>query len=472
MPTREGAQAGPSAYDPADAHPATGSRTARPVPSVMTAPMLDLAPTTPATSAPVPDTIRRYGGGGPRRIAENAGLVITHGEGNHLVDDAGRRYLDFATAMGVAAFGHGHPRISRAIADQAARLSASVLHVPEQASYLERLARLLPPGLDRTALYSGGTEAVEVAVRLAQSVTGRRHLVSFRTGFHGKSTGLRYTGERYAEERAWLGVDWVHSVPYPECREHDAVDYRSCTDDGAAALAELERHAAALEGGLAAVIVEPILGTAGNRPPQRLFHQGLRDLCRERGWLLIFDESITGFGRLGTPFAAEWFDIKPDILVLGKAMGGGFPLSGVAASGDLWDHSLFAELSATSSSYGANPVACAAGLAVVDTLEIPGFLANVQRVGAHLGAGLRSLAARAPYLERPRGVGLMLGFDLVDPATGEPASADLSQRLFRRLLDHGLLVAQVPAVRLNAPLTLTMDEADAALEAMSGALCE
>jgi 4-aminobutyrate aminotransferase-like enzyme len=373
--------------------------------------------------------------------------------------------------MGVAAFGHGHPRISRAIAEQAARLSATVLHVPEQAAYLRRLAALLPPSLDRTALYSGGTEAVEVEVRLAQSVTGRRHLISFRAGFHGKSTGLRYTGERFAQERAWLGVDWVHSVPYPECREHDAVDYPSCTDDGGAAITELDRYAATLEGGVAAVIVEPILGTAGNRPPERLFHHRLRDLCRERGWLLVFDESITGFGRLGTQFATEWFGVRPDILILGKAMGGGFPLSGVATSGDLWDRSLFAELSATSSSYGANPVACAAGAAVLDAIEEPGFLDNVRRVGGHLGAGLRALAEQSPHVALPRGVGLMLGFDLVDPATGELASAELSQVLFRRLLDHGLLVAQVPAVRLNAPLTLTRAEADEALEAMRGALC-
>jgi 4-aminobutyrate aminotransferase-like enzyme len=468
---RQGLGSDLPAYDPADAHPATGSRNARPAPSVITAPMLDLAPTTPETSADVPDLIRRYGGGGPRRIAENADLVITRGEGNHLVDDAERRYLDFATAMGVAAFGHGHPRISQAIAQQAARLSATVLHVPEQATYLRRLAKLLPGGLDRTALYSGGTEAVEVAVRLAQSVTGRRHLISFRTGFHGKSTGLRYTGERYAQERAWLGVDWVHSVPYPECREHDAVDYPGCTDHGAEALVELDRYASTLDGGVAAVIVEPLLGTAGNRPPQRLFHRRLRDLCSERGWLLIFDESITGFGRLGTVFAAEWFQVDPDILILGKAMGGGFPLSGVATSGDLWDRSLFAELSATSSSYGANPVACAAGLAVLETLEEPGFLDNVRRVGTHLGAGLRELAARSPHVAQPRGAGMMLGFDLVDPASGELASTELSQRLFRRLLDHGLLVAQVPAVRLNAPLTLTLGEADAALEAMNAALC-
>ena len=425
-----------------------------------------------ASSADVQDTIRRYGGGGPRRIAENAGLVITHGEGNHLVDDRGRRYLDFATAMGVAAFGHGESRISRAIAAQASRLTATVLHVPEQAAYLERLAGVLPAGLDRTALYSGGTEAVEVAVRLAQSVTGRRHFVSFTTGFHGKSTGLRYTGERYAAEREWLGIDWVHSVPYPECREHDAVDYPTCEDAGEAALRELDSLAATLDGGLAAVIVEPILGTAGNRPPQRRFLERLRTLTRERGWLLILDESITGMGRLGRLFAAEWFGVDPDILILGKAVGGGFPLSGVATGSDLWDRSLFAELSATSSSYGANPLACAAGMAVLDTIEEDDVLESVRRTGARMAAGLRQLAEASPYVRLPRGVGLMLGFDIVDPATGALADAALSQRMFLRILERGLLIAQVPGVRLNAPLTLTDAEAETALGALHDALCE
>ena len=422
-------------------------------------------------SAGVADTIRRHGGGGPRRIAENAGLVITHGEGSHLVDDTGRRYLDLATAMGVAAIGHGHPRWVEAVAEQSRRLAACVLHVPEQAEYLARLAGVLPAGLDRTALYSGGTEAVEVAIRLAQSATGRRHVISFTTGFHGKSAGTRYAGRRYADERAWLGVDWVHDVAYPACTEHGVLDYATCEDGGAQTLAELEGIAAGLDGGVAAILVEPILGTAGNRPPQRRFLEGLRGLCSRRGWLLILDESITGMGRLGTWFAAGWFGVDPDILILGKAIGGGYPLSGVAASSALWDGSVFAELSATSSSYGGNPVGCAAGLAVLDIVGAEGFLAGVAGTGRRLGEGLARIAAESDYVRHPRGVGLMLGFDLVDPATGEPASAELSQRLFLAMLERGLLVAQVPAVRLNAPLTLTEAEADQALEAMAGALC-
>jgi 4-aminobutyrate aminotransferase / (S)-3-amino-2-methylpropionate transaminase / 5-aminovalerate transaminase len=420
----------------------------------------------------VPDTIRRLGGGGPRRIAESAGVVITHGRGARLFDQQGRAYLDFATAMGVAGFGHAHPRWAQALAEQAAQLAATVLHTPMQAEYLAGLAEVVPAGLERVALYSGGTEAVEVALRLAQSHTGQTNVLSFTTGFHGKTAGTRFAGRRYADEREALGVTWIHDVPYPECTEHDAVSYPDCTAGGAATLAELDRYAATLEGGVAAVIVEPVLGTAGNRPPERLFLTRLRDLCTRRGWLLVMDENITGFGRLGTNFAADWFSVKPDILVMGKAMGGGFPLSGVAAPSTLWDNSLYAEMSATSSSYGANPVACAAGLAVLEILGGDGFLENIAAVGAVLAEGLREIERSSPYVERTRGAGLMLGFDFVDPATGELAGPELCKRLFLDTLARGLLiVGDVPGVRLNPPMTLTVAEAEQALEALSGAVC-
>jgi 4-aminobutyrate aminotransferase-like enzyme len=395
---------------------------------------------------------------------------VTHGEGPYLVTDSGRRLLDFATAMGVAAIGHGNAVWSDAVAGQARRLAACVLHTPEHAAYLERLAGVLPEGVDRVALYSGGAEAVEVAVRLAQSVTGRRDLISFSSGFHGKTTGVRFSGGRFPEERLSLGVDWVHSLPYPRCERHDALSYPTCEEDGAAAVAELDRVAAELDG-VAAVIVEPVLGTAGNRPPQRRFLAGLRALCDARGWLLIVDESITGFGRLGRNFAVDWFGVRPDILVLGKAIGGGYPLSGVAAPGALWDSSLFAQPSATSSSYGANPIACVAGMAVLDVVTAPGFLEQVNRTALRLAEGVAALEQSSPYVARNRGVGMMLGFDLVDPASGELARPDLCVRLFRRCLDEGILiVGDVPEVRLNPPLVLDEDGADEAIAALRRAL--
>jgi len=423
------------------------------------------------SSGDIPQTIRRLGGGGPRRIAESAGIVITHGEGSHLIDEQGRRYLDFATAMGVAAIGHGHPRFASAVGEQAARLTACVLHTAEHAEYLAAMAEFVPPGLERVALYSGGAEAVEVAVRLAQSYTGQRHVISFTNGFHGRTAAVRFTGHRFPEERAVLGIDWVHDVPYPTCSNHDAASYPNCDETGAGAIETLEGFAAGLDG-VAAVMVEPVLGTAGNRPPERGFLTALREVCTRHGWPLIADESITGFGRLGNNFACDHFGVIPDILILGKAIGGGFPLSGVAAGSTMWDNSIFAELSATSSSYGANPLACVAGTAVLDIITGPGFLDNVNAVATRLALGLRELERRSPYVAASRGAGMMLGFDLIDPASGSAAAPELCRTLFRSCLEHGLLmVGDVPAVRLNPPLVLTEGEADEALDSLSAALC-
>ena len=421
-------------------------------------------------TAQVAEAVRRLGGGGPRRIAESAGLVVTHGEGPYLVTDSGKRLLDFATAMGVAAIGHGNPVWSEAIARQAERLAACVLHTPEHAVYLQRLAGVLPAGVDRVALYSGGAEAVEVAVRLAQSVSGHRNLISFSSGFHGKTFGVRFSGGRFPEERVTLGVDWVHSLPYPRCERHDARSFPACEEDGAAALAGLDRRAAELDG-VVTVIVEPVLGTAGNRPPERRFLGGLRALCDKRGWLLVVDESITGFGRLGRNFAVDWFGVRPDILVLGKAIGGGYPLSGVAAPGALWDDSLFAQPSATSSSYGANPLSCAAGTAVVDVVTAPGFLEHVRRTRTSPGRGHRrarqGVAVRGPQPRRRHDARLRPH----RPGHRRSRHVGPLRQLFRRCLDEGILiVGDVPEVRLNPPLVLTEDEADDAIAALRRAL--
>ncbi len=163
--------------------------------------------------------------------------------------------------------------------------------------------------------------------------------------------------------------------------------------------------------------------------------------------------------------------MRPDILVLGKAIGGGYPLSGVAAPSRLWDQSLFAQPSATSSSYGANPLACAAGSAVLEVVTAPGFLDQVGRTGRRLAEGLAALESRSPYVARNRGVGMMLGFDLIEPRTGALADPALCGALFRRCLEEGILiVGDVPEVRLNPPLVLTEDGADEAIEALRRAL--
>ncbi len=425
--------------------------------------MVDMSITQPREGLLSADLASRYAGGGVRRIAAKAGLSIVEGEGSYLIDDRRHRYLDFVSGYGVAALGHGHPRWVDAVTEQARSLCVSPFHNPARADYLTRLAAVLPSGLTHTALFSGGAEAVEAALRMTQRATGRDGVLAFNSAFHGKTVGVRFAGGAYEEERASLDVNWLRHAVYPACRSHSASHYDDCQEVPSDLLQELAKRPDLA--GIGSVIVEPVLGTAGNIPPQRHFLSRLRALCDDRGWLLVFDESQTGFGRTGPMFASDRFGVIPDVLVMGKGMGGGFPIGGVAASPELWAAASLDRPSATSSSFGANPLACAAGGAVLDVLTRPSFGSDARRVGALLADGLDELAAVSSYVSWSRGMGMMLGFDIVDPHTDRPADRELCGSLFRRCRDSGLLLAaDVPRVRLSPPLTLSDEEAEQALE--------
>ncbi len=333
------------------------------------------------------------------------------------------------------------------------------LYTSELGSYLSALAGLLPSSLSDVALSSTGTEAVEMALRLGQTAVGKSGVLSFYDGFHGKTAAVRYTRNPQTTEAAALAPSWMHSAPFPACREHDAFDYTSCEESASDEIAALRERGDLDDVGV--VLVEPVLGTAGNIPPKRPFPKALRDLCDECGWLLIYDESITGFGRTGELFAFEAFGADPDILVLSKGLGGGFPLSAVCAPSTLWQASALSAPSATSSSYGGNPIACAAGVATLEIVTGPGFIDGVKATAELAAQRLRQLAHGSARVARPRGIGLMLGFDLVDRETGELATGPECEDVFRSCRDRGLLVAaNVPRVRLSPPLTVTAAEID------------
>lgn len=417
-------------------------------------------------SASTAETIRELHGGGTRRIAETTDLVLERGSGSFVFASDGSRYLDAISGFGVASIGHCHPHWVGAVQAQAERLAVTPLYTPELGRLLEALAEVLPAPVNRTALFSGGAEAVEVAVRLAQTASGRSGVLSFERSFHGKTSAVRYSSDPSSPEARLLGPSWLRAFPFPACIGHDAVDYESC-GESAAGLVEAIGGREDLREEVGAVVVEPVLGTAGNIPPARRFLSELRALCDQRGWLLVFDESITGFGRTGDLFAFEHFGVAPDVLVLGKGMGGGLPLSAVCASAELWRSSVLGVPSATSSSFGGNPLACAAGLATLEVIGGDGFLDNVRSVGRRLAQGLRDLAAASPRVARPRGVGLMLGFDLVDPDSGQLADTASCSAVCLACRDRGVLVvADVPRVRLSPPLTLSPGEADELLDVL------
>jgi 4-aminobutyrate aminotransferase-like enzyme len=407
----------------------------------------------------VGDAIRRFAGGGRRRIAQSADLVVERGQGSYLYGAGGRRFLDAVSGYGVASLGHSHPQWVEAVVAQAGRLAVTPLDTEGLARYLSALAGVLPSHLDRIALFSGGAEAVEVAIRLAQTAGGKAGVLTFRDSFHGKTTAVRYTGDPASAEGEALGVGWMRTMSFPACCDHDAFSYPSCEESAEDALSTLAEREDLKD--IGAVLVEPILGTAGNIPPQRRFLPGLRRLCDEKGWLLVLDESITGFGRLGALFGFEYFDVEPDIVVLGKGLGGGFPLSAVCAGGPVWECSALGIPSGTSSSYGGNPLACAAGLATLEIVTGESFLPRVCNVAARSAVRLRRLAEHSSVVARPRGVGLMLGFDLIDPDSGALAERDRCLAIFQECRDRGLLItADVPRVRISPPLTLELREAD------------
>lgn len=411
--------------------------------------------------------IARLGGGGTRRIAASADLVIERGDGSYLYDSRGTRYLDVVSGFGVASLGHCHPHWVDAVVAQAGRLAVTPLHTDQLARYLTALSAVLPSQLAQIALFSGGAEAVEVAIRLAQTATGRPGVLTFSDGFHGKTLGVRYAGNATPLERRALGPSWLKTAPFPACRRHDAVAYCTCDESAADTLAALARCTDVDDVG--AVLVEPLLGTAGNIPPRRLFLSELSALCEARGWLLVLDEMITGFGRTGELFGFHYFGVDPDVLVLGKGLGGGYPLSAVCASSELWDSSSFAEPSSTATSYGSNPIACAAGIATLEVITGDDFLAGVREVARHAAKRLAELADISSRVTWPRGAGLMLGFDLVDPDSGELSTAERCAATFRACRDRGVLVvADVPRVRLSPPLTFTVGEVDTLFDV----LCE
>lgn len=342
-------------------------------------------------------------------------------------DAQGRAYIDCIGGHGVAIVGHAHPRLTRAICEQAERLiiCPGTLDNDMRDRYLERLVRVTPPGLDHVFLANSGAEAVEAAIKFARLTTGRTKLVATMRGFHGRTMGaLSLTWKKqYREPFAPLLPDVVH-IPYGNL---DAV--RATVDEETAA-----------------IVVEPVQGEGGVIPAPDGYLQGLREICDTTGALLVVDEVQTGFGRTGRMFAVEHWGIVPDVLCLAKGIAGGIPMAAVVTN---------ARVAAAlrpghhGSTFGGNPLACAAALAVLDILEGEGLVRQAAEKGAWLLARLRDLAS--PLVREVRGLGLMVGVELRVRATP----------YLRRLQEeHGILAlpAGPTVIRLLPPLVISYNE--------------
>ncbi len=399
---------------------------------------------------------------GAQGYALQAGIAVDRARGSALTDVDGNTYLDFIGGIGVNALGHAHPRFLDALAAQTARVSVGSFTSDARVDLLERLATHAPtPALQSVQLYSGGAEAVESALRLAKSHTGKYEFVGFWGGFHGKTMGpLSLMGSAFKEKLGPL-VAGSHLVPYADCyRCPFDRTYPSC-DLECARFAKKQVRAISA-GSIAGVIVEPMQGTAGNVIPPREFLPILREIADEHGALLIADEMITGFGRTGRYWGIEHSGVTPDIMTVGKAFGGGFPLSGIITKGTIARATPWSNPSGSSSSYGGNPFGAAAGAAALHIIDDERLVQNARDVGAFMLRELVPFVDRYPFVGFVDGLGLLLRIELVkSKATKEPLSTKVTQRIFQMCLQRGLLImAYSPSVRLQPALTIDQATAE------------
>jgi acetylornithine/N-succinyldiaminopimelate aminotransferase len=378
-------------------------------------------------------------------------LVIDQAAGSTIRMADGRVMLDMTSGIAVANVGHCHPAVVEAVQRQVARYAHVNVYgryvVPEQVEIVERLARVAPEGLDVAFLTSTGTEANEGALKLARKATGRPGFVAFERAFHGRTFGA-------------LSVSWKEEWRKPFEPLVPGVRFVPFDDLAAADTA--------IDGTIAAVIVEPIQGEAGVRVPSDDFLPGLRRLCDERGALLICDEVQGAMGRSGRWYSFQHWDVVPDIITLAKSLGGGLPLGAILSREDLFATFLDPPLSHLTT-FGGNPVACAAAIAAFDVVEREGLVEQSARLGDYLMERLGSVAGQFPdRITSVRGKGLWVAFDVAPAETGQP----LVKALEARGILVGSMLNSAGTVRVAPPLVITAGEIDTFIGALRAVLME
>jgi 4-aminobutyrate aminotransferase len=403
-------------------------------------------------------------------------LVIERGEGAVVEDVDGNRFLDCTAGIAVNATGHSHPAVVEAIAEQARRflhMSGTDFYYEPQVRLAEELAALAPiAGGVRSFFGNSGTEAIEACIKLARYTTGRDNIVAFLGAFHGRTLGALSLTASKAVQRRGFGpmMPGVFHAPYPDT--YRCPHGGDGTDCAARCLDYIEHrlllHLVSPDE-VAAVVVEPIQGEGGYVVAPDGFLEQLRELTRQHGILLIVDEVQSGMGRTGKMFAIEHTGVQPDVIAIAKGIASGLPLGVAVARSDLmtWPPGAHA------STFGGNPVACAAAIATIKLLK-DRLVANAADVGGHMMAGLRDLAGKHPLIGDVRGRGLMIGVELVRDRQTKERATDERDAVVNAAFARGMLVlgAGKNAVRFSPPLVLTREQADTAVRIFDEALSE
>ena len=413
----------------------------------------------------------------PRGMSSTMPVFAAAASGATLTDVDGNAYIDFATGISVMNVGHSHPRVVKAIIEQAARLVHSGAPVMMPEGYVRlarRLCEITPGAFPKKALLlNSGAEAIENAVKVVRQATGRPAVISFHNSFHGRTLmSMTLTG-KVSPYRQNFGP-WapeVYQVPYPyEYRRPAGMVAESLGGSCIEAVRQLFKTTVPAER-VAGILVEPVQGEGGFVVPPPDFLPGLRQLCTEYQIPLIADEVQSGFGRTGKMFAIEHAGVEPDLIVLAKTLGGGLPLGAVIGRSELMDATNPGGLGGT---FGGNPVACAAALAVIEVLIDEKLPERGQRLGDHALARMRSWQDRHRQIGDVRGLGAMVAMELVtDRATREPAGA-LTTEVLRYCHAHGLVLLKAGlydnVIRLLFPLIVSEQDLDRGLDILEEAL--
>ena len=401
-------------------------------------------------------------------------FVIARGEGAVVEDVDGNRFIDCAAGIAVNSTGVSHPEVVKAICDQAQKfihMSGTDFYYEPQVRLAEELASIVPiDGGVRTFFGNSGTEATEAALKLARYHTRRQGIIAFFGAFHGRSLGsLSLTASKAIQRRGFSPfMPGVYHAPYPDTyRFNGSAD--ACAEASLSFIRDQILVHLIAPDEVAAIVVEPIQGEGGYIVPPRAFLQGLRDLTKEHGILLVADEVQSGMGRTGKMFALEHFGLTADIVNIAKGIASGLPLGVTCARADVmaWPPGAHA------STFGGNPVACAAASATIKLLKEQ-LVANAAAVGAHLTEGLRRLEEKHQIIGNVRGMGLMIGIELVKDRKTKERAVDARGALVQAMFKRGVLIlgAGKNAVRLAPPLVLSKEQADSILATLDESLAE
>ena len=403
-------------------------------------------------------------------------LVMERGTGALVEDVDGNVFLDCAAGIAVNSTGHSHPDVVKAITDQARKflhMSGTDFYYEPQVRLAEELAAITPiQGGVRSFFGNSGTEAMEACLKLARYTTGRQNIIAFFGAFHGRTMGSLSLTASKAIQRRGFGplLPGVYHAPYPD-------RYRcplgTTPETVSAACIDFIEHQLLTQlvppDEVAAIVVEPIQGEGGYIVAPDEFMQGLRELTKQHGILLVVDEVQSGMGRSGKMFAVEFTGVEPDVMAIAKGIASGLPLGVAVARGGLmaWPPGAHA------STFGGNPVSCAAALATIKLLK-EGLVANAADVGGHLMSGLEALADKHAIIGEVRGRGLMIGVELVRDRQTKERATEERDAVVTAAFNRGLLVlgAGKNAVRFSPPLVLTREQADTAIRIFDEALTE